>query len=345
LLNEPRTARADGETDADFLLAPRRAGEEHAGNIRAGNQQDEADDEHESERDRANRPIRNRMNVNVLGRQRADIEALVRLLVGGLQTLADERHVRGRGVVGRAGFQPAFDEHPSRAPALEARGAGRRHRADDAARLDLVDVSHRRPHLRCQERHHAGERRRRDANDRVRLAVDSDRLADGRRAGGVFTIPQPIGDHCRARRARLVVFRQQRAADKRLHAEQLKVVAGHRLAHRKPRAVDQFHGGHRRAVGQHVGEHVVLRFEIEEVRIRAGRVAIAVAAAGEHVDQPVRALDRQRLEQQGVDQREQRGVEADADGQRRDGDQSERRAAAQPAKRETDVGQEVFEHG
>ena len=42
--------------------------------------------------------------------------------------------------------------------------------------------------------------------------------------------------------------------------------------------------------------------------------------------------------------REERGVEADADGERGDGNQREGRAAPQPAQGEPDVGEEIFEH-
>ena len=143
----------------------------------------------------------------------------------------------------------------------------------------------------------------------------------------------------------LVVLGQQRAANDRVHAEQLKVVAGDRLPHREARAIGQLHRGHRRAVGQHVGEDLVLRLEVEVVGIGAGRVLVAVAAAGEHVDQPIGPLDRQRPEQQGVDEGEQCRVEADADRERGNGDQGERRAAPQPAQGKPDVREQIFEHG
>ena len=93
-------------------------------------------------------------------RHGADVEALVRRLVVGLQPLADQGQVRGGSVERRVRLQPAFDEHPPLPAPLEPRVAGRRrHRADDAARLDLVDVRHRRPEFGREQRHHAGERR------------------------------------------------------------------------------------------------------------------------------------------------------------------------------------------
>ena len=53
--------------------------------------------------------------------------------------------------------------------------------------------------------------------------------------------------------------------------------------------------------------------------------------------------DRQRLEQHGVDDGEERGVEADADRQRGDRHQREPRTLAQPPDREANVGEEGLE--
>ena len=55
-------------------------------------------------------------------------------------------------------------------------------------------------------------------------------------------------------------------------------------------------------------------------------------------------LDRQRTQQQGVDDREERGVEADADRQRGDRHERESWAAKQPADGVADVGAKLFEH-
>src|SRR2546428_13066147 len=109
--------------------------------------------------------------------------------------------------------------------------------ADDAARLDVVHVRHRRPDFGRDERHHADEFRRQDADDGVRLTVDANRLTDHRWTGAVLAIPRTVRDDGHARRARLVVAGHERAADSRLHAEDLKVIAGDHLTHREPRAI------------------------------------------------------------------------------------------------------------
>ena len=60
--------------------------------------------------------------------------------------------------------------------------------------------------------------------------------------------------------------------------------------------------------------------------------------------QLVGVLHRQLPQQDLVDQRENRGVGADAKGQREDGDGGEQRIAAQAADREFQIGEEVA-HG
>ena len=68
-------------------------------------------------------------------------------------------------------------------------------------------------------------------------------------------------------------------------------------------------------------EDSVLRFEIEKVGIGAGRVLVAVGAAGEDVDERVGMSDGNRPQQHGIDQREHRRVDADAEAEREDGDE------------------------
>jgi hypothetical protein len=145
------------------------------------------------------------------------------------------------------------------------------------------------------------------------------------------------GDHRDPFGARTVVLRQERPADRGPDAEHLKVVAGDDLAHREPRAVIQVERREHRAVAGDVFEDVVLGAKIEIVRVRGRAERPEPRGAREHVDQAIGRRDRQRLEQQRVDDREERGVETDADCQRRDGDQREPRALSQPAQRVTDV--------
>ncbi len=170
LLNQPAAAGADGEAHADLAPARRGARQQHAGDVRARDQQHEADHGHQS--GRANRQDAARLRheqPHVLGRHRGHLAVLVRLHVRRFELTPDQRDV-GVGLLrGHAGLQPALHEHPAEAAPLEARLADRRrHRVVDAGRLDFFDVLNGQPQLRRQQRHDAGERLRRDADDRVR---------------------------------------------------------------------------------------------------------------------------------------------------------------------------------
>ena len=247
----------------------------------------------------------------------------------------------------RVRLQAALHEHPACAAPLEPRVAGRRRDgAHDAAGLDLVDVRHRRPDFGREQRHHAGERGRRDADDRVqpgrgcgwsvRRRPDSPPNSRLHRRWEITTARGATG---------AVVLGQQRASDSRADAEQLEVVAGDGLAHREARAIGQLHRGDRRAVAQHVGEHLVLRLEVEEVRIGARRVLVAVTAAREHVNESVgrstgsgRNSRASTIVNSAVLNPMPRASEAIAT-------EGERRAAAEPAQGKPDIREQVFEHG
>src|SRR6516164_1748841 len=54
LANEPAAPRPNREAHPYLALAPRRSGQQHAGNVEAGDEQDEPDDHHEPARDRQN---------------------------------------------------------------------------------------------------------------------------------------------------------------------------------------------------------------------------------------------------------------------------------------------------
>ena len=89
----------------------------------------------------------------------------------------------------------------------------------------------------------------------------------------------------------------QHAAEKGADAEHVEVVRRDELAHHQPRAIAEIERRKHRRVAGHVAEDGVLRLEVEKVGIGGGRVLVAVAAAGEHIDERVRVLDRQRPQQ------------------------------------------------
>ena len=102
--------------------------------------------------------------------------------------------------------------------------------------------------------------------------------------------PVAVRHHHHARRARHVVGRKDRAAERGAHAEDLEVVAGDDLAHREARAAVEIERGEHRAVADDRLEHVVLRVQIEVVGIgRGAEFDRAGGVAGEDVDQARRA--------------------------------------------------------
>src|SRR4029077_1131552 len=84
---------------------------------------------------------------------------------------ADEVHVAVGLSRRHAGLQPPLDEHPAIAAPLERRLAWTGYGVDVAGRLDLAHMGGRQPEFRRDERNHARERRRRDADDGVGLAA------------------------------------------------------------------------------------------------------------------------------------------------------------------------------
>ena len=149
----------------------------------------------------------------------------------------------------------------------------------------VVHPRHRGPQVRAWHGGHAVEVRRRDTDDLIRLRPDTQAPAHDGRIPSEGPFPQSARDHGHARGGRMIVLRRQQPAEHRLHAEKLKVVAGHRLAHHE---VDFLaHPRHRKHRGMrgHIREHVVLRAEIEIVRIGVAHVPVETGLARVDVDE------------------------------------------------------------
>jgi hypothetical protein len=181
-----------------------------------------------------------------------------------------------------------------------------------------------------------------DPDDGVWVAADAERLADDLRRTREFTHPIAVRNHRHPRRVLAVVVGEYGAAGGRADAEQREVIAGDDFPDCHPRSGVEVERGEHRAVAGDVLEHVVLRFHIEIVEIRR-RAERRRPRRGEHVDEAVGRCHRERLEQHRVDDGEERGVEADADGERRDRDEREAWTSQQPPQREADVPQNGFE--
>ena len=192
---------------------------------------------------------------------------------------------------------------------------------------------------------------RRHADNRHRLAVDDDGVTDDRRAGVETRAPVVVAEHHHGGLAGgLVVGRSDQPAQGRLQAEHLEVAAGHEHAvgvERLP-AIRQVRA--ERPVRGHAREHGLRLLEIAEHRITEDRLRAAgvvarlgsrLRAGRRQVDQPPRVLHRQGPEQHLVEQREDRGIRANAKPQRDDGHDGDEWRSEQRPERELDALHEV----
>jgi hypothetical protein len=267
---------------------------------------------------------------------------LVRLRVGRHETAHHCVHVRTRLFDADALLQASGDEHPAVPPPLQPRlRARRRDGIDDPGRLDFVHVRRRHPHLGREDGQHTGELARRHADDRVRLSAQADRLADRVARGAELTLPVAVRHDRDAVRARPIVARLERAAERRVDPEDLEVVAGDDFAECQPRPIPVADDREHRAVASDVVEDGVLRAHVDQIRMGGAAPGLAVAAARVDRYEPLGVAAGHRAQQQCVDDGEKRGVNADRDRDRRDSGDGEAGAAAHPPQRKACVLKEI----
>ena len=163
--------------------------------------------------------------------------------------------------------------------------------------------------------------RGRHADNRVGVLIDFERLAHDIRIRAEVRLPQPVTDHGHGRAARFVVLLGKKTAPQdRPDAQQIEIVRGR---HHSPHALRfalsrQTHGSD---IGGGDADETLLPVA-HGLKIRIGKreriVRAAPEAQGHHL---VRAGEAgNRIEQCGVDPAENRGVRADAQREREDGD-------------------------
>ena len=165
---------------------------------------------------------------------------------------------------------------------------------------------------------HAAEIALRDADDRERVSVELNRFADHVRAAAVFALPESITEDrdrpIRTAAAPIIVGREQ-AANLRRDAERVEEAAADEEPLRVARLAAGIQVEARVAVGADADQHLLVIADVLPLRVGQRGVGAAYALEAEN-HQPIRLVDRQRLEDQRVDQREDRDVGADAEGQR-----------------------------
>jgi len=148
------------ESDADghFMLTSGGLGEKEIGNVGAGDEKNEENDNHQGAQEKKD-------GVFVAWRERASLfEAEAETSVGagmGLsETLREDLEFRGGFGVGDAGLEAGGDNDPVIVAGVEMTCIGK----------ELIDVADRNPELRVEEKIDAPEKRRSNANDSVRMA-------------------------------------------------------------------------------------------------------------------------------------------------------------------------------
>ena len=183
----------------------------------------------------------------------------------------------------------------------------------------------------------AGELGREDADDGHRHVVDSDDLSNRLGIAAKTRAPVAGAQHGNRWCGGLIVFRNDRASEHRVHAEHTVVVSGRDERRRDLRLAvhDHAHPAERRARKQ-VRHRLVVGDELFEHRIREGRSDVAsglvgareavVARARHHVvlaapaqsNEGVGIPNRQGLDEEAVDGTEESRVCADPQCQRQD---------------------------
>ena len=258
-------------------------------------------------------------------------------------------------------------------PLAQDAGQPRAHAVGRRVRLQPADHAQPRRHRLAQQRRLAGDQRllvQRDpqvrriaaqrlaeeagaghADDRERVPLEDEGGADDLRIGAVGARPGVMAhdDHRRGRRG--VVGRRDDAAAERGHAEGREVVAAdvagsqrpRRLFDARPPCADAALAG---LEGRQLLELRQVGLQPLEQRIREHAPAIlgaalhaAVVAVADAVE-PGRVADRQRPQHHRVDQREDRGRAADADGQRQHRGDGEDAGGPELPQRVADVADE-----
>ena len=197
--------------------------------------------------------------------------------------------------------------------------------------------------LRRLRRIDAGKSRRRDADDRHRRVVDEDLLADHVRVARKAADPVVVAQHHdRMPLVDLVVFlRVEDAPQRRLDPQHREVVPGDELRLEPLGAVVDADRGGNEPPAEHLSQRLglLLVVLVDGIGVHPGaHVAAHVGALLIEHDQLIGTSHRQLAQQHLVDQREDRGVGPDPQGERQDRHSREQRAAAQAANRKAEVG-------
>ncbi len=198
----------------------------------------------------------------------------------------------------------------------------------------------RRPHVRVAQ---VLKRGRHHADDRHRLTLQSNRLADDVLVAVEEAPPDGVAENRRLGTAVPIFIRRELAADRRLHAEHAEVSGAHALLRDRAclSADDEIHaaaageiGIHRRVQRGHV---IADRLPDEAVLRRVRPFPSRRSRVRDDGREPIGLRIRQRLHQQRVGDAHHRRVAADHERERRDRGQRERGRPSQHPQRIANV--------
>ncbi len=201
----------------------------------------------------------------------------------------------------------------------------------------------REPDIRGDERAHAAEVFRGDANDGVRLAVDLDVAPDDVRAPA-HSFPKAVARHYhREVRVRPRFLRVVEAAEDRLHAHEREEVFRSEEDETAAHPFVAANAGDGEFERGQVSENVAAVFAqlTEFVVGELAEIALHVLARRENAHHFLRLHRDDRSEHGAVDDGEDGGVDADREGEGEDGDGGETRRFAQLPEGEF----EILDHG
>ena len=202
------------------------------------------------------------------------------------------------------------------------------HRVAGPARQWKPDIYRpRRKHLR---RHHA--------NNGERLIAQVHRLAEHVRVAVPHPLPNLVADHAHRGTAHTIFFLGEHAPELRLQADDFEKASGHQTARHLFRGaafqstqVVGFPAGDR-----DIFKNGIVAFPIDVVRIGDGNLGqVRVCLRQDH--DPIAVGIWERLEEDRVDDTEDRGVRANAEREGEDGDESEARRFPQLTQSEAQV--------
>ena len=334
LPHETSSGGADGQPNRNLALPRGGARQQHPGHVGAGDDEHQPDRHHRPGHDPREHAIGFGMQPRLRGGPQTDPAILVGLRVLSAEARGDDIDPGVRLLDRYTGSEPALDEEPALAAAIDTRGScGRGDGLIDAHGLDLFRESHGHPDLWRQKRHHAGKAIVEHADDRELLTANAEALAERAGVRAKLALPVAIRQNHRSRCRRGVVFGLKRSPQARRDSQRREVVAGDHFAEHQARAVaDADAGKHRRVAGE-VGEDVLALLIVEDVGERVARIGITVGAARVDVHEAGWVPHRERPQEQGVDDRKNRGIEPDPRSQRQNRNEREPGAFAEPAQR------------